>query len=447
MNVSVAVRSALSKQKNGTRQRGAVWVRSVLVLIAVLVLIRASDSQSLPSDAFRRRLREQTQGALFNFVTWEWKTVLAKVGLELAAPQDTLTETQRHQLATEYLKVLGQANVLSDEIRDVYSRSEGQQAARQAAALEQELERLRSWLAERQGLVEGILEEQVSTELQAEGLGRWGYVWPPVKIRFTELPLLLVVSSRAAITREVDVNLKAGIPVAEQGALEDRVDGISEKNVSLVTPIGGLSAYPAMILEHDSLVWLTDTFAHEWMHHWLIFRPLGMNYNESGELTSINETVASIVGREIGRRVILQYYGELADRLPALPVPPDKPPMSAGEVVWPEEPPPGQFDYNREMRRTRLRVDELLAEGRIEEAESYMERRRLLFVEQGHSLRKLNQAYFAFYGSYATSPSTGNPIGGQLEWLRGQSPTLRDFSRTVASIARHQDLLDLMPED
>ena len=421
-------------------------MRSALVLVALLVLIRASDSQSLPTDVFRRRLREQTQGALFNFVTWEWKAVLAKTGLELAAPQDTLTEAHRRQLVTEYLQVLGQANVLRDEIRDVYSRSEGPEVAQQAAALERELERLRSWLTERQGLVEGILEEQVSTELQAENLGRWGHVWPPVKIRFTELPLLLVVSSRAAITREVDVNLKAGIPVTEQRVLEDGVDGISEKNVSLVTPIGGLSAYPAMILEHDSLIWLADTFAHEWMHHWLIFRPLGMNYNQSGELTSINETVASIVGREIGRRVILSYYGELADRLPALPIPPDRPPMSAGELVWPEELPPDQFDYNREMRRTRLRVDELLAEGKVEEAETYMEERRQLFVEQGYSLRKLNQAYFAFYGSYATNPSTGNPIGGQLEWLRGQSPTLRDFGRTVASIARHQDLLDLMPE-
>jgi hypothetical protein len=201
-----------------------------------------------------------------------------------------------------------------------------------------------------------------------------------------------------------------------------------------------------MILEHDSLVWLADTFAHEWTHHWLIFRPLGMNYNQSGEMTSINETTASIVGREIGRRMIERYYGELADRLPSLPVPPGWPPFSGGELVWPEEPPPDQFDYNREMRETRLRVDELLAAGKIAEAEAYMEGRRLLFVEHGHSLRKLNQAYFAFYGSYATSPSSANPIGGQLEWLRAQSPNLRDFVFTVASIARPQDLLDLLPE-
>ena len=444
MNVFVIARSALVEYKGRVRRWATIGARSAMVFVLLLVVIHTSDP--LAEDVFRRRLREQTHGVVFNFVTWEWRAVIAKIGVELAAPQDTLTEAQRHQLVIEYLDVLGRANVLRDEIKGIYSRLEGQEAVQRAAALEEELERFRSWLTARQGLVEGILEEQISTELQAEGFGRWGYLWPPVKIRFTELPLLLVISSRAAITREVDVDLKAGLPLPEQEALEERVDGISPEKVSLVTPIGGLSAYPAMILEHDSLVWLADTFAHEWTHHWLIFRPLGMNYNQSGEMTSINETTASIVGREIGRRMIERYYGELADRLPSLPVPPDWPPFSGGELVWPEEPPPDQFDYNREMRETRLRVDELLAEGKVEEAEAYMEERRLLFVGRGYSLRKLNQAYFAFYGSYATSPSSGNPIGGQLEWLRAQSPRLRDFVVTVASIARHQDLLDLLPE-
>ena len=73
-----------------------------------------------------------------------------------------------------------------------------------------------------------------------------------------------------------------------------------------------------------------------------------------------------------------------------------------------------------------------------------MEQRRLVFVERGHNLRKLNQAYFAFYGSYATSPSSGNPIGGQLEWLRGQSAALRDYLRTIASVSRHKELLALL---
>jgi hypothetical protein len=162
-------------------------------------------------------------------------------------------------------------------------------------------------------------------------------------------------------------------------------------------------------------------------------------------MTGINETTASIVGREIGRRVIARYYPELVPQLPPIPVPPEVPPKTTGELVWPDEPPPDRFDFGREMRITRLRVDELLAEGKVEEAEAYMEARRQAFVEQGYSLRKLNQAYFAFYGSYATNPSAANPIGGQLEWLRGQNPTLRDFLRQVSSFSRHEDLLALLP--
>ncbi|MBN1581556.1 MAG: hypothetical protein JXA89_12705 [Anaerolineae bacterium] len=418
-------------------------------VVCVLILVGLTSSDLLPEDYFKRRLSEQVGGRAFDLITWELEALLNKLGNEFIAPQDTLSEAQRHALVVAYFDAIERARTLRREIDNIYSQLSGQdsagqdeagQAAAQAASQEQELAKLRVWIDARQNLVEGILEEQVSAELENEGFGRYGYVWPPVKIRFTDLPLLLVVSSRAAITREADVNLRAGLPLSEQIALEDNVDLRFEEMRSLVTRIGGLSAYPAMILETDSLVWLADTFAHEWAHHYLIVFPLGYNYTQSGEMTSLNETTASIVGREVGRRVILHYYPELEKSLPALPVVPDCPPMSAGELIWPDEPPSDVFDYNREMRNTRLRVDELLAQGQIEEAEQYMEARRQLFVEQGHSIRKLNQAYFAFHGSYATSPSTGNPIGGQLEWLRGQHPTLRAFVRDIRSVSRYQDL-------
>ena len=134
-------------------------------------------------------------------------------------------------------------------------------------ATQQSIERGLAWMAARQDMVEGILEAQVSAALQAEGFGMAGYVWPPSSIRFTPLPLLLVTSDRAAITRAGDVHLKAGMPVAERARLESQVDAAFAGKRALVTPIGGLSAYPAMILETDALIWLADTFAHEWAHH------------------------------------------------------------------------------------------------------------------------------------------------------------------------------------
>lgn len=418
-----------------------------LVFVAGTILALVETAAPPPKDYYHHQLLDRADGLAFDFFSWEVGALFSKAGNEWIAPQDTLSPEQRHDLVIAYMAGISHASRLRGEINQIYSQYEETRAAKEAASKEQELANLRTWLKTRQNLVEGIMEEQVSTELEAEGFGRAGIVLPPVKIRFTPLPLLLVTSLRAEITREGDIHLRPGIPIGEQEHLEETVDLAFEDKRALVTPIGGLSAYPAMILETDNLVWLVDTFAHEWTHHWLAAHPLGAHYGDNGQMTSINETTASIVGREIGRKVILEYYPELADRLPPLPVPPEKPPMTGGEIVWPEEPPADQFDYGREMRETRLHVDELLSQGEVEEAESYMEARRQMFVERGYNIRKLNQAYFAFYGSYATSPSTGNPIGGQLEWLFGQSASLSAYLQTVARITSRQDLLDLLPQE
>jgi hypothetical protein len=90
------------------------------------------------------------------------------------------------------------------------------------------------------------------------------------------------------------------------------------------------------------------------------------------------------------------------------------------------------FEFGPFMRETRLTVDQLLAEGRIDEAEAYMEQRRQTLLDQGYVIRKLNQAYFAFHGSYAVGPAATDPIGGKLRALRDRSASLADFLQTVA---------------
>ncbi|HLB46456.1 MAG TPA: hypothetical protein VJL59_05460, partial [Anaerolineales bacterium] len=72
---------------------------------------------------------------------------------------------------------------------------------------------------------------------------------------------------------------------------------------------------------------------------------------------------------------------------------------------------------------------ELLAVGRIGEAEAYMEARRRVFVEHGYQVRKLNQAYFAFYGAYNVGPGAGgqDPVGPAVRQLRDRSPSVKAF--------------------
>jgi hypothetical protein len=93
------------------------------------------------------------------------------------------------------------------------------------------------------------------------------------------------------------------------------------------------------------------------------------------------------------------------------------------------------------MRETRLRVDELLGQGKVDEAEAYMEQRRLELQEHGYYIRKLNQAYFSFYGSYAAGSDSVDPIGPQLKELRRISGSLREFLFTAAKMDSYDDLL------
>ncbi|MFW9965487.1 MAG: hypothetical protein ACFFCX_18085, partial [Candidatus Sifarchaeia archaeon] len=122
------------------------------------------------------------------------------------------------------------------------------------------------------------------------------------------------------------------------------------------------------VTQSTDLNWLTETVAHEWVHNYLTLRPLGINFMTSPELRTMNETTAAIAGKEIGRVVIEHYYLELVP-----PPPPPQPEISSIQLEQESQP---QFDFRAEMRETREITDQLLAEGKIETAEIYMELRR-----------------------------------------------------------------------
>ncbi|NDJ54220.1 MAG: hypothetical protein GYB68_14205, partial [Chloroflexi bacterium] len=113
-----------------------------------------------------------------------------------------------------------------------------------------------------------------------------------------------------------------------------------------------------------------------------------------------------------------------------------------------QEPP--AFDFRAEMRETRIVVDDMLLAGQIEDAEAYMEARRAIFVQNGYRVRKINQAYFAFYGAYADRPGAGgqDPVGPAVRQLRLQSDSLFDFvaaMRRITTLEELQDLLEAQP--
>jgi hypothetical protein len=73
-----------------------------------------------------------------------------------------------------------------------------------------------------------------------------------------------------------------------------------------------------------------------------------------------------------------------------------------------------------------------------------MEERRQMFVEHGYAIRVLNQAYFAFHGTYAESPASSSPIGGQVRRFREHTDSIGDFVRKIREFSSYQEFLDYL---
>jgi hypothetical protein len=285
---------------------------------------------------------------------------------------------------------------------------------------------------------EAILQDQVGSILSEIGLSSAGQPVPNVWYHSTSLPYALIVSPRDRIEQIANISINTDITLDEQAALESRVDKKLNTS-SLVVPIGGVGVYPTMVMRSTDLPWLLSVISHEWIHNYLTLRPLGILYGNTPELRTMNETTASIAGNEIGGLVINRFYPELKTASH----------LTFGLISAPfDHPEPGDFlrppfDFRAEMHETRATVDALLADGKIEEAETYMEARRLVFLQNGYLLRKINQAYFAFFGAYADSPGGAageDPVGPAVRALREQSDSLADFVNTISWMTNFEQL-------
>ena len=400
--------------------------RAIKVVFGILLLLALLHTSVIPPyRAFDYGVGAVVAGYQFSFARWEVGAIARKLDKMLTSPPESLSEDEKKTIVLDHLSLVQRIDQLEQSIQQTYSTAEENPAA-VTLPLRQELEDLRQRQAEKQGQVEAILEEQITRILFSQDLDTLRVVWPPVKFRFERLPLYLVISPRQEIRVKKGVYLEHGLGLDIREAIEEEIDEAFDVS-SLTVGIGGLSAYPTMIMEVASLDFVVKAAAHEWVHGYLFFRPLGWHYDASPQMRTINETVASIVGDEVGDLVIRRFYPELAP-----------PPVEMGEEQLPPE--TAESEFNREMRQIRLTVNEMLAQSDVEGAEEYMEERRRFLVSQGYYIRKLNQAYFAFYGSYATSPISVDPIGEALQRLRRERASLKEFVDTVAAMTSDEDL-------
>ena len=403
-------------------------VRLLLLAFIASLLLGAS---TLPLEGFADRVRVFTRDIEFDYIDWTLDALVLKWNQYALGDANYIPADDRRYLVAQALDLTGNIQRMEGQIFQIYADPDIADPTEASAELRAEVDRLIARRAELQPLAEAVFQEQVSAVIGAMGLTYAGQPVPPVLYHSTPLPLALVVSPRAEIRQDAHISLQPGMTVAERAALEDQVDEGLDVS-SLVVNIGGVGLYPTMVQETSNLNWLSEIVAHEWVHNFLTLRPLGISYYASPELRTMNETAASIAGKEMGQALIERFYPEL------LPEPgPAGAPQSA-----PAEPP--AFDFYQEMRITRERVDELLAQGEIEAAEAYMDARREVFWENGYAIRKLNQAYFAFHGAYADHPSGGaagkDPVGEAVRQLRAQSESLADFLNRISWMTSFEQL-------
>jgi hypothetical protein len=333
-----------------------------------------------------------------------------------------------------YLQLQQQVDALTAEL----SRESATNASPEAvAATSEQLHQTRGERASIQNRVQAILEGRISSIASGLGLettlplfSRVHWLFPPVDFEFEDPPYVLIISPRDSIVEDGATLLRNDLSLDEAQRLESDAEAKSDNISALVVPTGGIGAYPAIVEPGESYLDVLQVASHEWTHGYLFFHPLGARYFESDTLRTINETVADIVGTEMGSAVAAAY---------PLPTPTPAPSPTS-------QPTPDSVDVDQVLRQLRLNVDALLAQGKVTDAESLMEQTRQFLAAHGHYYRKINQAFFAFYGLYGTTGASSSPIGPKLEALRQKSASLGDFVRAAATIKSEADLDRLLAE-
>jgi hypothetical protein len=398
----------------------------ILLLGTLTLLLFPSVSGCAPDRDFDTQLHEITEPYRFNLAGWEFKAIIAEIG-KLFGSRDEITD---NATAVFYANI-DSIKRLESDIRAV----EAGKRQGDLASLEEELMERQNQNAELVELVERHLETQIREAFSQQDIYNpldrclsIGIGFPPVNIHLAPPPHVLVISPRDRIDSIREVTLLPDMSEEDMAEIEAEIDALGVS--SLVVDVGGMATYPSYVMDTADVRFMLDTASEEWLHQYLAFTPLGFRYvldlagvRRDYDIATMNETVAGMVSKEIGAIIYEQYY-------------------TTEETDSSEPVATHGFDFNKEMREIRKTVDDYLARGEIEPAEEFMEQKRLYLEENGYYIRKLNQAYFAFHGAYADSPTSVSPIGAEMKELRNRSVSLREFLDTVTGMTSPEDLAE-----
>ncbi|MCQ3932152.1 MAG: hypothetical protein DPW16_17005 [Chloroflexi bacterium] len=443
------------------RYKLKIYLRAALLIIVLAFTIK----DGLPDHSRGGRIHAAAHPYEFNYIAWEVEALWSKARQSMWGYQSYVPDANRKEAILEYIELVGQLLDLEGQLEATYTTP----SAANADVLRRQIADLEKRRAELQPIVEPMIESQVSTVLAEQGFGVMGQIVPPVSFQFVETPDVLVVSPREVIRQDFAISLRP-LDVDEAAQLEQEVETVSPDDAAYVTGTGGVGIWPAMVIESRYAAYVFEIVAHEWSHHYLFMFPLGMEYLGLPETRIINETTATVFGNAMALLVLDRFYGqEVADGQIWIPDYPTLADFQSPTVQTPitptaDEPlrdPDGPRPTTRGtiINRTRITADYLLALGRVEAAEAYMETRR-----QWLGMRVLNQAWFAFNGGYQADPGQGggasvgttvdvtdpaypgDPIGPAIHEIAELAPTLGDFLNIMRDVTTRQELIDILLE-
>lgn len=397
--------------------------RLFLAVLGLLILLTGCGV----APSLKEKINHLARPYTFSLFRWELDSFSQEIEALVRRPlaQNSTDST----LVIAYFDLVARENNLRWQIDNI----QGGFTQGDVPALQAELDALSAKRVAIERETEEILARQLSLAAAALGIynpldSYWSVhlTFPPIKLRLQEPPQLLVVSPRERIDRYLSITLNPNISQTDAIALEDAVEELGVS--AIVVELGGIATYPSFVNNNYGLRTALDIAAEEWFHQYLFFRPLGFRYalyemgiSQPLDIVIMNETLAGMVAAELSAEVYARFYQKVEL-------------ISATQAEW------VSFDFYGELCGTRSEVDALLEIGNVAEAEAYMEARRQEFAEHGYYIRKLNQAYFAFYGCYANQPGFENPIGADMQILRSISASLADFVQVASSFTSRDDL-------
>lgn len=407
----------------GMRRRLRVRRRAAYLLLSALLLAPSGDRLHITPA------RDAASDYVFSLVQWHAANFFDKwvhLAWEAAVGGEVRRE-ERIEIVHDYLQTSLLREKEERQMEGRIARTGGERAAKVERISRDVLDELRDRQRALRPRAEEAVESELSAVLEDEGFGWQGpLLFPPVDIKFARMPTMIVTSRRDKIERLDRLLLQPDLEHIKRGELEDTL--LSEYGLSaFVGDLAGLSTYPTLVTDTDSLRSIMRTAAHEWLHVYWFFRPFGQSFWSSSEMGTLNETAADIAGRELGDAAFARMGGDLEDN---------------ARRYQPQE--ERDIRFTEMMRETRRRTEELLAEGRVLEAEEYMKERWWRLRLGGYGIRKLNQAYFAFYGIYGESASSVSPIGDQMAEFGSYFRSVGEFVRALSGVSSYGEFLELL---